>query len=189
MAKIFKADGLDYDGSKFVNKQITLNLEGSVTTTGEPITLQAARAMTDGYLQPIISRYKTLVASLGEKSSDTDITNEIDSLLDANISVFYGKETLLLLLSQPDCEGIRFYFCKNHKDKQSLVLVGIDSNERDLGLPDEFKTIIDPDLKSFPEGVLAEEVGGPNTLRDYLSGIHELVEDPVGEALNKRIKI
>jgi hypothetical protein len=39
---------------------------------------------------------------------------------------FYGKKTLLRILGQPNCVGIRYYLARNARGQQTLVLVGED---------------------------------------------------------------
>jgi hypothetical protein len=48
------------------------------------------------------------------------------------IGVFMGKEKIKAILDQSECEGIRFYFAKNERNENNLVLVGADKNENDL---------------------------------------------------------
>lgn len=45
---------------------------------------------------------------------------------------FFGKTTLLNILEQPDCVGIRIYYGLSDEDIPQMVLVGADSDERDL---------------------------------------------------------
>ena len=35
-------------------------------------------------------------------------------------------------LAKEGCEGIRFYFCKNHNDAFSLILIGLDKESREI---------------------------------------------------------
>jgi hypothetical protein len=48
------------------------------------------------------------------------------------IGVFMGKEKIKAILDQSECVGIRFYFAKDEKNENTLVVVGADSNENDL---------------------------------------------------------
>ena len=186
MAKTVTADGLDYKNGKFVKKKLTIKLapEGSVTAAGKPITLKAVKAMTDGYLLPKLDRLKQLRAKSIGKSKEEKA--EEKALLESNIAVFFGKETLMLLLSQTDCEGIRFYFCRNHEKKQSLVLVGVDGAKNDLGIHSKHGSIIDRnlDINDLQEDIPADEVGGPKSLQDYLND-NKLIGDPVGDAIKE----
>jgi hypothetical protein len=45
---------------------------------------------------------------------------------------FIGKDLLLKIIEQPECEGIRIYYGINKIGEKSLVLVGADSNTNDL---------------------------------------------------------
>jgi hypothetical protein len=71
------------------------------------------------------------------------------------VAVDFGKETLLWILSQAKCEGIRFYFCKNHKNTLSLVLVGYDDASREINGENI-------GLAGKEQPVLAEVGGGGN---------------------------
>lgn len=46
--------------------------------------------------------------------------------------VEFSKASILRVLSQPGCEFIRFYFVYPEKNKMSLVLEGLDTNQRAL---------------------------------------------------------
>lgn len=48
------------------------------------------------------------------------------------IGVFMGKEKIQAILDQSECKGIRFYFAKNERNENTLVLVGADANQNDL---------------------------------------------------------
>lgn len=51
----------------------------------------------------------------------------------ANLAGFFGKTILQKILSQSDCVGIRIYHgLKKEDDSLTFVLVGADSNEKDL---------------------------------------------------------
>jgi len=48
------------------------------------------------------------------------------------IGVFMGKEKIKAILDQSECVGIRFYFAKDDNNENTLVVVGVDSDENDL---------------------------------------------------------
>ncbi len=48
------------------------------------------------------------------------------------IGVFMGKEKIKAILDQSECKGIRFYFAKNERNQNTIVLVGADASENDL---------------------------------------------------------
>lgn len=98
----------------------------------------------------------------------SDLVNS--SPTDKTIAVSFSKRLLLLILSQQKCEGIRFYFCKRPKDPtnpesemvNSLVLVGVDENDKDLGATSGKSSIfneVTPTRSSDPEPTIMEEVG------------------------------
>jgi hypothetical protein len=51
----------------------------------------------------------------------------------SNLAGFFGKTILEKILGQPGCVGIRIYHgLKKEDNSQTFVLVGADSNEKDL---------------------------------------------------------
>lgn len=55
-----------------------------------------------------------------------------DAPADARLGGFFGKETLLRILTQENCVGIRYYFAKDTDGNMMLILVGTDANGHDL---------------------------------------------------------
>jgi hypothetical protein len=98
--------GLHQKNGDFSTGEFTYDTQGGITGQGDPITADAAAEM--------LGRWQKAIPDAQETYVD------------------FGKETLLLLLSQAGCEGIRFYFCKNHNDAFSLVLIGIDKESREI---------------------------------------------------------
>lgn len=45
---------------------------------------------------------------------------------------FFGKETLLKILDQEDCVGIRIYNALDEDRTPQFVLVGVDADEKDM---------------------------------------------------------
>lgn len=45
---------------------------------------------------------------------------------------FVGKEKLIQILNQPGCVGIRMYYGLDEHNENSVVAVGVDSNENDI---------------------------------------------------------
>jgi hypothetical protein len=88
--------------------------------------------------------------------------------------ITFGKKTLLSILSQKGCEGIRFYFGKRDKSQweegspyakwtgTTLVAIGVDADDKEIGtngykLMDSVKgTKSIKDLKASSSGVIAE---------------------------------
>ena len=50
----------------------------------------------------------------------------------ARKALFFGKDALMKVLSQPDCVGIRCYFGRDTAGKMQLVLVGANAGECDM---------------------------------------------------------
>lgn len=48
------------------------------------------------------------------------------------IGVFMGKEKIKAILDQSECKGIRFYFAKNERNENTLVLVGASADQNDM---------------------------------------------------------
>ncbi len=68
-----------------------------------------------------------------------DLLKWFKDLLIFSMGITFDKNILLKLISQPKCEGVRYYLClkqsnidKEPKDVLSLVLVGVDSEGCDL---------------------------------------------------------
>ena len=62
--------------------------------------------------------------------------NELVDILKRSCAITIEKNVLLKTLSQPDCEGLRFYICKKsvnsvNKPYLSLVTVGVDKDGKD----------------------------------------------------------
>lgn len=83
----------------------------------------AGQPMDAGLLkEKIIESYREYQA-LKRKAQDTEIKEFLEQ---EPVAITLGKESLLTLLSQKGCEGIRFYFCKNPKTKgRSVAAVGV----------------------------------------------------------------
>lgn len=61
--------------------------------------------------------------------------NTLVSILRRSCVITIDKNVMLKTLSQPGCEGLRFYLCKKTEEGEdyiSLVTVGVDSEGRDL---------------------------------------------------------
>jgi hypothetical protein len=103
----YTAEGKDYDGSKFVDKDLTFDLpEPGAKRAGLPVSKAAFKALKDAY----------------DPKGDTE-------------SVTFDREALLTLLSQYGCAGVRFHFVKKPAAsglRLTLAMVGIDGNGQEL---------------------------------------------------------
>jgi hypothetical protein len=71
-----------------------------------------------------------------EKTHD-DTKHLLSEILNLNYGITFDRTTVLKILSQPNCEGLRSYLCyrgvfENCKPHYSLVLVGVDKDGYDL---------------------------------------------------------
>lgn len=78
----------------------------------------------------------TMIKSLRELVSKQPDDNVLRQLIEGSFAITLDKNVLLKTISQPKCEGIRFYLClkKGAKDEDllSLVTVGVDEKGKDL---------------------------------------------------------
>lgn len=81
-----------------------------------------------------------------------------DLLIRNSLAITADKGTLMKALSQPDCEGLRFYLCVSEVDsdgkptKLSLVIIAVDIRDNDLGYefkPEIRRNIDQIDTRSF----------------------------------------
>jgi hypothetical protein len=78
-----------------------------------------------------------------------ELENLADLLLRNSLAITADKGTLMKALSQPDCEGLRFYQCVSgdstaEPKKLSLVILAVDRESSDLGY--EFEPSIKKDI-------------------------------------------
>lgn len=86
------------------------------------------------------------------------------------ISVTFEARSLLLLLSQKGCVGIRHYYARKDNGDRTLVLVGVDSKGHDLGsIPcsKSKKGSIIMDKIMEKESSILIEVGGGGKMADF----------------------
>lgn len=92
-------------------------------------------------------------------------------LLRQSMGMTYDKNIILKILSQPTCEGMRFYLCEKRKNKKpfiSLVLVGVDKDGADL----HYKKGKGVRKQNVPTTSLTGEYGHPPENK-FLRGIPE----------------
>jgi hypothetical protein len=177
-------DVADDDPSKVETVLLSydLNKDRSATGYGQPVTLAAACVMINNY-------HTALADSLKEAINNKDNVSQ-EAILKEGLAVIFGKETLLRLLSQPNCEAIRFYSCINDVGRVSLVLSGIDKDEKDIiALRNGAENLLDivakrnasvqrGEILSLNTEVELSEKGGPDddgdggkySFQDYIEG-------------------
>jgi hypothetical protein len=195
--KTLKDDG-DYD-----DKEISFATQNDtdVCGFGLPVSLEAGKKMIDGFQKELIEEWADAKSALADANPvNKNEKEQIVATLERHpIAITLGKESLLYIMSQKDCEGIRFYFCKNHDTELSLVACGVKSNPvvksnpfvgsspvskfrpmpislgstaKDLGAPEGSLSISDAEVKhglEVVEGYFLFEVGPPTRLKDVLS--------------------
>jgi hypothetical protein len=77
-----------------------------------------------------------MIKALREIVSKQPADNPLRQLIEGSFAVTLDKSVLLKTISQPKCEGVRFYLCvkkgEKGEDLLSLVTVGVDENGKDL---------------------------------------------------------
>jgi hypothetical protein len=78
----------------------------------------------------------SMIKALREMVAKQPPENELRQMLEGSFAITLDKSVLLKTISQPKCEGIRFYLCAKRGEKGepllSLVTVGIDEAGKDL---------------------------------------------------------
>lgn len=119
--------GVDFVNGKLVTDQpleYNLTSDDSPVGFGKTITPRAATFM-------IHQKIKENVQMLLDKLSKEHITSQeqLDKInghfSNDRIAIEFGKESLLRILAQDECIGIRFTFCKNTAQSDSIVAIGI----------------------------------------------------------------
>lgn len=225
LPKSYETEGLEYydvDVYRSVNLHVkvndhTLSNDRSTEVPHEPygthITRLAANKMVEKYWKEVTGLVtlpecppETLKETGSNDRNAANISPEWEDLLKPTLMatngyVIFSREVINWLLAQRHCEGIKFYHCI-YKEKHSLVLVGVDKNDRDLGEKSPRGSIIDLKFDEgrrkdtgeliAPQNSAIIEVGGPNK---GLSGnkavsMWDALEDendPYGQALREYI--
>jgi hypothetical protein len=99
-------------GSKFQERQITFQLadDESVTGKGRLITPKACHQMV--------------------KEKFDDYLSRANSIPKDYVGYVIGKEAILQILAQAGCEGIMVLDCVNDQGESSIVLAGVDRDEK-----------------------------------------------------------
>src|SRR5687767_11630464 len=143
-------NGWDYVDGKFTD-QGTVSCQyqnfGDVIP-GNVITHAAAQQMVDTLF------WKQELTKLQMATTD----EERQLIMNQTAAITFSKRLLLLLLSQKNCEGIRFYICRRPDPVdsndliRSLVMVGTDKDFKDLGASHPSGSIIRDASPTVTEG-------------------------------------
>jgi hypothetical protein len=127
-----------------------------VSTYGDLITKNLANQLVKAFIEYFPEKVeKAFMNALRDKILLTDeqikqVAGEVTKEL-SEIQIYkatFSKEVLTMLLSQPNCAGIKFYYCMGlakdnfNQPKPSLVLVGVNNNDQDLNSQGKHGSII-----------------------------------------------
>lgn len=100
----------------------------------------------------------TLIKALRELVEAQPDTNELKKLIQGSFAITFDKNMLLKTISQPKCEGVRFYLCLKKGEKEedvlSLVTVGVDEAGKDL-------------LYEYTEGTRVQDIPTRSLVAEY----------------------
>jgi hypothetical protein len=100
----------------------------------------------------------SMIKALREIVSKQPADNQLRQLIEGSFAITLDKSVLLKTISQPKCEGIRFYLCVKKSEKGedllSLVTVGVDEKGIDL-------------LYEYKEGTLVADIPTRSLLAEY----------------------
>lgn len=192
-----------------------------VPNYGKYITQLAANKMIGRFLEAARERAIEIIRVVESEEKSSDEKNQTDSkqnllttrqlfaleqiLISTHGYTVFSKEVLSFILSQKECVGIKFYFCINHENKLSLVLVGVDAKGCDIGASPENCSIFDyfndkfqseqkadtsqesrdpsgkaikdteNTIQSVRESTAIVEVGGPNDSKASLVSLYDVL--------------
>jgi len=135
----------------------------------EPYGIPITAELGIGLIADLQYLIQPIVAAATKESFSAAITDEsfetLQELLRHSSAITIDKNVLLKTLSQPGCEGIRFYLCKKVIDGASylsLVTVGVTSDGQDLHYeykPDRLQNGLKE--AALPTSSLVSEYGSP----------------------------
>jgi hypothetical protein len=124
---------------------VNLHAESNNTTPyGLPISPALAVALIADLQDRLMPPALTGIIDALPNEADKTTLKELEQLLVHSAAITIDKSVLLKMLSQPGCEGVRFYLCRKEEEVElpggatetmafaSLVTVGVDSSGQDL---------------------------------------------------------
>jgi hypothetical protein len=111
--------------------------DGTKGPFGIPISTGVAVTLIKNMLEALEKAGHGLFGLIDKKDNKDSGSDIIKQLILNSMGVTFDKSQILRIISQPKCEGVRFYHAlrKNKKgedDSVTLVLVGVDKNGFDL---------------------------------------------------------
>lgn len=157
-------------------KKLTTDTFISITTGSGLERIEASKGITQNFsldIKPTNIKQNTLVTPWGGKEMIKDLFASVwknPAHDDDVLAVEFDRQTLMLILSQNGCEGIRFSFCQ-FNNKKTLVAFGIEQSGK-LIAEDMFKEDFDrtSPLAEPPPG---SEQGHGITLKEFKTIIEE----------------
>ncbi len=158
----FKKTALHFNGTNYVEKEETYQTqEETAADFGQTVTPAACRHMIDEF-------FKSELENLVTKGHEP-------------YAVEFGKDSLLRILSQSGCEGIRFAHCKKPTDgTKTLVAIGIDAEGRAIKLEHFTKFTL-----NFPP--VLEEKGNGKSLQQYVDELKSSQTEITPENLSNKL--
>lgn len=158
---IMKTAIRDNGGSPvFEDREYLLNSDDELAGNGIPMEIAYLKEKIMEHCQHKVERYK--------KAISDGVQEKITKAGDENVAIVLGKESLMLLLSQKGCEGVRLYFCKNPYGRDSVAAVGVKKTTageiKDIGIDDTDKSVSILKAAKWDAAVWNMEVGPPNTI-------------------------
>lgn len=151
--------GQDGTVTEEMSTKFPFGIEDSNGVPGANQPADEAPALVQG--RPIVKR---LAHSLISRFQATKLQENPDEE-DPIVSVTFDRSPLMLLLSQPGCMGIRYYYAMKENGDVTMVLSGVDSEGNDLGIQSctegKLGSIVN-DQPFMEERAVLLEVGGGN---------------------------
>jgi hypothetical protein len=166
--------GLDFNGKKWTTKTLEFDLssDDSPDGYGRSITEKAFVKMVGNRLHKL----KEHIANTGV----TDDKKVADLLHKHASSIEFGRQNVLRILSQPNCEGLRVTFCINDVGEESVILSGYEKAPENSKVTYMLKKEAIKNAqkaKSAAQTSMMEEKGVGKSYRDLVSETGVLLSD------------
>ena len=100
----------------------------------------------------------SMIKALRDLVSKQPDSNELKGVMQSSFAITFDRNLLLKTISQPKCEGVRFYLClkktEKGEDLLSLVTVGVDAGGKDL-------------LYEYSEGTQVQDIATRSLVAEY----------------------
>lgn len=164
-----RIEGKDLCGQKSCNLDMDFEIQENDKTAGMgmPVTTRLCEHMVKKHFQN-----QDEIENELDKLESTEELNKIRERISPEndvVSGIYGRDTLMQILEQEGCEGIRYIYCVypeekddiNSKEVNSIVLIGVDKDANPVGGKDKY---LNYNINSHPP--IYEVKGGRKTRRE-----------------------